>query len=531
MMMKPNTLNAPMKTLAATALLSLLTACGSDSDNNSVAPPPPQKNAAPIATADTAEATVGSQVIIDVLANDSDADGDPLTLDRVDLVTGNGRVSIEDNKLLFEPEKTGEAKLAYEISDGRGGEARSTVTVTIATEPAEQLSYVGTQTCLSCHNDKESFLTSGPPFKLAKVVDGQMPEYPFTNIAGALEMIDGVINPGGAPTSYEEVAYVIGGYKQAVQWVGLDGYIITGEKVIGKLDGDGYISDIWSFGENLGPEVRPYHCGRCHTTGWKDFTSAEGDNRNNHHQDGLEGILGTFDQTGVQCESCHGAGSDHIKSPSSNNITRLAEPRTAADMKAEDQAFGQAVACAECHTKKGDKTYPEYLTHYTEKFGGYAVGGLIPKGTAGLGGLGGRIAGDAIMGYNPDTGVAEGKKQNMHCSTCHESHMSTHFRDKPGHEGGLKRECTDCHQMEFANAEGGNGMAAMIHSSTDCRNCHMPSRSHLFKIDISAPSDDSYHYSEDGVYSQPWLRPSDACQGCHAEDYDARAAQIGKIHK
>ena len=89
---------------------------------------------------------------------------------------------------------------------------------------------------------------------------------------------------------------------------------------------------------------------------------------------------------------------------------------------------------------------------------------------------------------------------------------------------------SSCHQMEFANAEGGNGMAAMVHGSTDCTSCHMPSQSHLFKVDISAPSEDGHHYSEDGQYSQPWLRPADSCQGCHAEDYDARAAKMKQVH-
>ncbi|SDJ33672.1 hypothetical protein SAMN04488540_10735 [Ferrimonas sediminum] len=526
-MMKPHAPNTPIQTLTAAILISLLAGCGSD-DNRSGTPPP--ENAAPIAQPNTAEATVGTQLAIDVLANDSDPDGDPLTLTRVDLVIGSGRVSIEDNKILFEPEKAGEAKLAYEMSDGRGGEARSTVTVAIAAEPVAQLSYVGTQACLGCHSDKEAFLESGHPFKLNQVIDGEMPEYPFTNIIGALDMLEGVVNPGGAPTSYDDVSYVIGGYKKQVMWLDLDGYRYSGDKVIGKLDDNGYVYEMWSWGDNLGPDRAPFYCGRCHTTGWKDFTSEEGDVRNPNHQDGLEGILGTFEQTGVQCESCHGAGSDHIKAPSSDNITRLAKARTSADMKADDQAFGKPVACVECHTHAGDKSYPEYLTDYTEEFGGDAIGGLVLKGTGGLGGRGGRIAADTMMGYNPETGVAEGKKRNMHCNTCHESHMSTHFRDKPGHEGGLKKACTDCHQMEFANAESGNGMAAMVHGSTECTNCHMPSQSHLFKVDISAPSEDDHHYSEDGVYSQPWLRPSDACQGCHTEDYDARATKMKQVH-
>lgn len=524
--MKNKALNTPLKTLTVAMLLSTLAACNSD-DSQDTTPP---INAAPIAQPDTAQANVGTLLTIDVLANDSDPDGDSLTLSQLYLVEGEGKAYIEENKVQFISEKIGEVKLNYTVSDGRGGEAESVVTISVSAIPEPQLSYVGTQTCLGCHENKEIFTETGHPFKLNKVVDGQMPEYPFSNIAGGLELLEGVVNEGGAPTSYDQVSYVIGGYKEQVMWLDKKGYRVTGAKVIGKLNEDGYIYDMWSWGDNLGPDPAPFYCGRCHTTGWKDFTSVEGDNRNPHHQDDLEGILGTFEQPGVQCEACHGAGSEHVKAPSTTNITRKAVARTAAEMKADDQAFGKPVACVECHTNGGDKSYPEYLTPYTKQFGGDAIGGLIPKGAAGLGGRGGRIATDAIMGYNPDTGVAQGKKREMTCYTCHDSHMSTHYRDKPGHEGGLKKACNDCHNMEFANAEGGNGMAAIVHKSVECTNCHMPSDSHLFKIDISAPSDDGHHYSEDGVYSQPWLRPSDACQTCHKEDYDERAAKMKRVH-
>lgn len=403
------------------------------------------------------------------------------------------------------------------------------IEATMPDDTPQGRSYVGTQICLACHADKESFLETGHNFKLNKIVDGQMPQYPFTSIAGALEQLEGIENTLGTPTSYTDVSYVIGGYKSSAMFLDLDGYIMNGTKAGASLGPDGTVAYMWPYGMGDGPESHPYdYCGRCHTTGWKDYTSKEGDNRNLNRQDDLPGMGGTFSQTGVQCESCHGAGSEHAKSPSKTNITRQAEGRLRSDLQADDMGYGQAMACAECHSKQGERLYTDdFFTPFNEAFGGDSLGGLVLADTGGRGGRGGRMATDTLLGIDPDTRVAMGKKKDFACSSCHEPHMSEFNKDKPGHEGAMVKECTDCHtDMEF----GGGGMAAAMHEAADCVACHMPSGSHMFKIDISVESTDASHYSEDGVYSKPWLRASDSCQGCHEEDFEARAQTIGNIH-
>ena len=390
------------------------------------------------------------------------------------------------------------------------------------------LSYVGTQTCLSCHTDKAAFLESGHNFKLNKVENGQRPEYAFSSIEGALELLEDVEGPLGTPTSWADVSYTIGGYKKVVMFLDVDGYIMNGPKSGVRLGPDKTPMAAFPHDVGHGPGMFDY-CGRCHTTGWKDHTFEEGDDRNLDRQDGLPGMGGTFHQTGIQCESCHGAGSVHAENPSAANITRLADGRDTSDFLEDDMAYGKAVACAECHTKQGERVYPSFLSPFNEEFGGDSLGGLVLADTGGLGGRGGRMAIDTLLGMDPDTLEVTGPHSSFRCTTCHDPHLSKHYQDQPGHEGAMVKSCTDCHtSVEFA----GSAMAQAAHANmATCTDCHMPTASHMFTIDLSVESTDPYHYSADGTYSKPWLRASDSCQSCHEADYEDRARALGRIHR
>ncbi|WP_252008691.1 Ig-like domain-containing protein [Ferrimonas sp. SCSIO 43195] len=532
-MMKLHGPSLPLKTLSAAMLLSLLSACGSD-DNNGSDPAMPD-NTPPVANPVDANATMGSNSLIDALANDTDADGDSLTLEAVTLFDGRGVASIKDNKILFEPLEVGTTILNYSISDGNGGQAASTVTISVS---AQALSYVGTEACLSCHNDKKSYLETGHNFKLTKVEGDQEPVYPFTSISGALEQID-TNNTLGNPTSWADISYVIGGYKTGAMFIDNNGYIMTGDKTgAGLAPKGGQVPYMWPWNPADAPDSHPYdYCGRCHTTGWKDYTEGSGDHRNLNRQDDMPGMGGTFALTGVQCEACHGAGLAHITSPSKHNIVKLAEPRTVDDYQAQDMGFGQAIACNECHvTDDTVRRYPDYVTPNNQIFGGDTQGGRLkvmtsfgPEGRRD--GRGGRHAGTTLIGVDPDTGEAMGKKQGFTCATCHNPHQSEHNQDQPGHENAMVRECNDCHTKEFANAPGSDIAAAAHEFTAKCTDCHMPSESHLFKIDLDGAKDDPRHFSADGDYMKPWLRAYDSCSGCHEDDYDERATRIGKIHQ
>ncbi|WP_256929633.1 cadherin-like domain-containing protein, partial [Vibrio parahaemolyticus] len=71
-------------------------------------------------------------VTIDVLPNDTDVDGDKLSIESVSVPKEQGTVEVVDGKLVFTPSENfnGDAKITYTITDGQlTDEAKVTVTV------------------------------------------------------------------------------------------------------------------------------------------------------------------------------------------------------------------------------------------------------------------------------------------------------------------------------------------------------------------------------------------------------------------
>ncbi|MGE3645080.1 MAG: tandem-95 repeat protein, partial [Beijerinckiaceae bacterium] len=96
-------------------------------------------NPSPVAVDDTAHAVQGQPVTIDVLANDSDPDGDPIQV--VDAHSPQGDVTINaDGTITFipGPAAIGTAEITYTISDGNGGTATATVRLKVDPAPLVQ---------------------------------------------------------------------------------------------------------------------------------------------------------------------------------------------------------------------------------------------------------------------------------------------------------------------------------------------------------------------------------------------------------
>ncbi|HXG57891.1 MAG TPA: Ig-like domain-containing protein [Thermoanaerobaculia bacterium] len=90
-------------------------------------------NRAPVAVNDSATTRENKPVGIRLLANDSDADGDPLTVTELSKPSNGTVLTKKDGNASYKPNAgfTGTDSFMYTISDGQGGTASATVTITV----------------------------------------------------------------------------------------------------------------------------------------------------------------------------------------------------------------------------------------------------------------------------------------------------------------------------------------------------------------------------------------------------------------
>jgi len=180
--------------------------------------------------------------------------------------------------------------------------------------PAPSLSYVGSSTCGSsgCHESiYDIFIESGHPYKLTEVPGNMGPTFPWDGemtreVTTGVDLARGatVANDGPPPgTAWTDFAYTIGGYGWKTRWVKPDGQVYT--------TGTQAQLNLWAGVPEWVPyeqdKDKPYNysCFKCHTTGAVDEGSWPA---------GSSGF-GTFAFGGVQCEACHGQGSQHVSDP------------------------------------------------------------------------------------------------------------------------------------------------------------------------------------------------------------------------
>lgn len=120
-------------------LYSLLTAA---------APPPPTDPVAPVSADDSAATTTGGQVTVDVLANDTDANGDALTITNLTQpAEGGGTAAYSDANTTVTytaPGIAGTYSFTYTANDGTSDGNVATVTVTVTEPPAVPFSLTAT---------------------------------------------------------------------------------------------------------------------------------------------------------------------------------------------------------------------------------------------------------------------------------------------------------------------------------------------------------------------------------------------------
>ena len=93
----------------------------------------PPANRSPVAAGDSASTPSGLSVVVEVLANDTDADGDDLDVTSVDSPVHGTATAHADGSVTYVPAAgfDGDDSFAYTVTDGRGGTDTASVSITV----------------------------------------------------------------------------------------------------------------------------------------------------------------------------------------------------------------------------------------------------------------------------------------------------------------------------------------------------------------------------------------------------------------
>jgi hypothetical protein len=350
-------------------------------------------------------------------------------------------------------------------NDGATGEDQSDGTFAVVTASARN--YVTSSVCATCHGDKWNDLQrSGHPYKLNKVVNGQAPIYPHSSVPEPPHTL-----------TWDQISYVIGGYGWKARFMDAEGYVLTtgvnGVPVQYNLPrndlGNGLAAE-WVDYESGQSQRLEYTCGACHTTGWQTFADNGG-----VHEDNLPGILGTWEETGVTCEQCHGPGGTHVATQRKADIT--------VDRTSE--------LCGSCHFRDANDRVPvnrPFIRHRQQY--------------------------DELIST---------KHRTLRCTSCHDPHKGVRYGN--ARTGGIKTECESCHSVPAQNLNHSDGPV--------CIDCHMARagksarsvhdfegdiRTHIFRINSDPVGRDAMFYEESGkTFSKGFVTLDFACYGCHKD--------------
>ena len=302
-------------------------------------------------------------------------------------------------------------------------------------------------------------MKSGHPWKLNPVVDGNPPDYPFTEVPEP---------PEGY--TWDDILYVIGGYNWKARFIDKDGFIITGNEngttqynfanpVVGNEAG-------WAAYHP--GEQKVYDCGTCHTTGYSALPP-------DAHQDDLPGLIGTWAEPGITCERCHGPGSLHVADPSG------VHPEVDRD----------AELCGECHLRGAPEEvnasggFIRHHEQYEELFQSK------------------HITLDCVVCHDPHVGVVQLRQAGeqttrTQCENCH--FQNAKYQDSAVHPA--VADCIDCHMARVTKSAVGNAEKF----TGDIR-------THLMAIDAEQIG----QFTEDGSVALSQLGLNFACRSCHVE--------------
>jgi len=322
--------------------------------------------------------------------------------------------------------------------------------------------FQGSEYCLSCHDidpthgvNYNDWKTSGHPFALMKSEDAKNRAIPL---------------PAGK--EWDDVSYVIGGYGPKTLYLDTNGYIITTPKnQYNNLTGE------WTD-YRVGESNVPFDCGSCHTTNYE----ASG------NQDGLAGMMGTFDAPGIECEQCHGNG-DTMDGDT---------PKT-------------AEFCGTCHTRGNSSAVVPAMDGFIMNNGQYNE--MLAGPHSGM---------DCVSCHNPHKPSAFGITRQ--CETCHANKVASYTAHSMADYGVT---CNDCH-MPKATLAGqalgpyeGDRKTHLFYINTDDQASMFTQDGSAVALDFSVP--DKPDKVNKGAVTLDY-----ACKGCHET---AEMSELGRFAK
>lgn len=176
----------------------------------------------------------------------------------------------------------------------------------------------------------------------------------------------------------------------------------------------------------------------------------------------------------IECETCHGPGSNHVNSPSTDTITID---------KSSD-------LCGQCHTRGDDQNRIEVKD------------GLIKSNQQ----------------YDE---LLNGEKSFFNCVQCHDPHVSLNSDTQDA----ITSDCSSCHSQTINRIHSVAGL--------ECLDCHMPNavkvstasgegdhlkgdgKSHIFTIDTTANPSKMFYPQSGKTFSNGFLTLNFVCLGCH----------------
>ncbi|EIJ35583.1 Ig-like domain-containing protein [Thiothrix nivea] len=159
---------------------------------------PANPNDTPVANNDSAVTTSGTPVSVDVLANDTDPNGDPLTIASFGQGS-NGSVTQNGNNLVYTPAVgfSGTDSFTYVITDPAGNQSTATVTVTV--NPANP-------NVTPVANNDSAVTTSGSPVTVDVLANDTDPNGDPLSIAGFGQGNNGSVTQNGNNLVYTPAA-------------------------------------------------------------------------------------------------------------------------------------------------------------------------------------------------------------------------------------------------------------------------------------------------------------------------------------